>query len=206
MPEKELDAKMTEHILDLHRTGVAPVEPPIAPDLFRKYVSYAKNIKPVLTKEALERLKDFYLAMRSASEAEGTPIAITARQLESLVRAAEARARMALRKEVLAEDAETAIAIMKRSLEEVGIDVSSRKFDIDIIMTGKPKSVRDKLSVILGLISSMEKETGMVEKARLLERIQTEYDIGGSEAERLIGQMLKEGTLFSPRNGYLKKT
>ena len=206
VPEKELDTKMTEHILDLHRTGVAPVEPPIAPDLFRKYVSYAKNIKPVLTKEALERLKDFYLAMRSASEAEGTPIAITARQLESLVRAAEARARMALRKEVLAEDAETAIAIMKRSLEEVGIDVSSRKFDIDIIMTGKPKSVRDKLSVILGLISSMEKETGMVEKTRLLERLQTEYDIGSSEAERLIGQMLKEGTLFSPKNGYIKKT
>ena len=206
VPEKELDTKMTEHILDLHKTGMVPVEPPIAPDLLRKYVSYAKNMKPVLTKEALERLKDFYLAMRSASETEGTPIAITARQLESLVRVAEARARVALRKEVLAEDAETAIAIMKRSLEEVGIDVTSRKFDIDIIMTGKPKSLRDKLSVVLGLIVSMEKETGIVEKARLLERLQTEYDIGSSEAERLIGQMLKEGTLFSPRNGYLKKT
>jgi replicative DNA helicase Mcm len=206
VPEKELDTKMTEHILALHRTGVAPVEPPIAPDLFRKYISYAKNMKPILTKEALERLKDFYLVMRSASEAEGTPVAITARQLESLVRVAEARARLALRKEILAEDAETAVAIMKRSLEEVGIDVSSRKFDIDIIMTGKPKSMRDKLSVILGLISSMEKETGMVEKTRLLERLQVEFDIGGSEAERLIGQMLKEGTLFSPRNGYLKKT
>ncbi len=206
VPEKELDTKMTEHILDLHRTGVAPVEPPVASDLLRKYISYAKNIKPVLTKEALERLKDFYLVMRSASEVEGTPVAITARQLESLVRVAEAKARMALRKEVLAEDAEIAVAIMKRSLEEVGIDVSSRKFDIDIIMTGKPKSIRDKLSVILGLISSMEKETGMVEKTRLLERLQMEYDIGSSEAERLIGQMLKEGTLFSPRNGYLKKT
>jgi len=144
--------------------------------------------------------------MRSASETEGTPIAITARQLESLVRVAEARARVALRKEVLAEDAETAIAIMRRSLEEVGIDVSSRKIDIDIIMTGKPKSVRDKLSVVLGLISSMEKETGIVEKAKLMERLQTEYEIGSSEAERLIGQMLKEGTLFSPKNGYLKKT
>ena len=138
VPEKELDTKMTEHILDLHRTGVAPVEPPITSDLLRKYISYAQNMKPVLTKEALERLKDFYLVMRSASEAEGTPVAITARQLESLVRVAEAKARMALRKEVLAEDAETAVAIMKRSLEEVGIDVSSRKFDIDIIMTGKP--------------------------------------------------------------------
>ena len=206
VPEKEVDEKMTEHILDLHRTGVAPVEPPIEPDLFRKFISYAKNMKPILTKEALERLKDFYLAMRSASEVEGSPIAITARQLESLVRLAEARARVALRKEVLAEDAETAIAIMRRSLEEVGIDVSSRKIDIDIIMTGKPKSIRDKLSVILGLISSMEKETGMVEKTMLLERLQTEYDIGSSEAERLIGQMLKEGTLFSPKSGYVKKT
>ena len=206
VPEKELDTKMSEHILDLHKTGVAPVEPPIPPDLLRKYTSYAKNIKPVLTKEALERVKDFYLTMRSASETEGTPIAITARQLESLVRVAEARARTALRKEVLAEDAETAIAIMKRSLEEVGIDISSRKFDIDIIMTGKPKSLRDKLGVVLGTVVEMEKETGMVEKSALLEKLETEREITGPEAERLIGQLVKEGTLYSPREGYLKKT
>ncbi len=206
VPEKNLDAKMTEHILDLHRTGVSPVESPIEPDLFRKYVSYAKNIKPVLTKEALDLLKDFYLRMRSASETEGTPVAITARQLESLVRVAEARARAALRKEVTAEDAESSINIMRTSLEQVGIDISSHKFDIDIIMTGKPKSLRDKLSVILGLITSMEKETGMVDKERLLERLQAEYDILAGEAERLIGQMLKEGTLFAPRDGYIKKT
>jgi len=206
VPEKELDTKMTEHILDLHRTGVAPVEAPIPPDLFRKYISYAKNIKSVLTKEALERIKDFYLTMRSASETEGTPIAITARQLESLVRVAEARARVALRKEVLAEDAETAIAIMTRSLKEVGIDISSRKFDIDIIMTGKPKSLRDKLRIVLSTVFEMEKETGMVEKSALLEKLQAERDITSGEAERLIGQLVKEGTLYSPREGYLKKT
>jgi len=197
---------MTEHILDLHRTGRSPVEPPIEPDLFRKYVSYAKNIKPVLAKEAVQSLKGFYLLMRSVSETEGTPVAITARQLESLVRLAEARARAALRTEVTVEDAERATEMMKKSLEEVGIDISSHKFDIDIIMTGKPKSLRDKLSVILGLLSSMEKETGMVDKERLLERLQAEYDILSGEAERLIGQMLKEGTLFAPREGYLKKT
>ena len=168
---------MTEHILNLHRTGVALVEPPIESGLFRKYVSYAKNIKPVLTQEALDRLKDFYLLMRSASETEGTPVAITARQLESLVRIAEARARVALRDKVTLEDAERAIDIMTISLEQVGIDISSHQFDIDIIMTGKPKSLRDKLSMILGLITSMEKETGMVDKERLMERLKTEYDI-----------------------------
>lgn len=206
VPEKSKDSRMTEHILDLHRTGVSPVDPPIDADLFRKYVSYAKNIKPVLTKEALERLKDFYLIMRSASETEGTPVAITARQLESLVRIAEARARVGLREKVLVEDADQAIEIMKTSLEQVGIDVSSNKFDIDILMTGKPKSLRDKLSVLLGLISSMEKETGIVDKERLIERLQAEYDISAGEAERLIGQMLKEGTLFAPRDGFIKKT
>ncbi|KPV64382.1 MAG: Minichromosome maintenance protein MCM [Candidatus Bathyarchaeota archaeon BA2] len=206
VPEKELDTKMSEYILDIHRTGLAPVESPIPPDLFRKYISYAKNLKPVLTKEASERIKDFYLAMRSASETEGTPVAITARQLESLVRVAEARTRVALRKEVLAEDAETAIAIMKRSLEEVGIDISSSKFDIDLIMTGKPKSLRDKLSVVLGTVVEMEKETGMVEKSALLEKLETEREISSGEAERLIGQLVKEGTLYSPREGYLKKT
>jgi len=206
VPEKELDSKMSEHILTLHRTGAVPVEPPIPPDLLRKYVSYAKGFKPVLTDEALGRVRDFYLTMRSASETEGTPIAITARQLESLVRLAEARARIALRKEIVAEDAEAAIAIMKRSLEEVGIDVSSHKMDIDLIMTGKPKSLRDKLGVVLDAIVTLEKETGMVEKSALLEKLETEYEIVGAEAERLIGQLLKEGTIYSPREGYLKKT
>jgi len=206
VPEKVKDTQMTEHILNLHRTGVSPTEAPIEADLFRKYVSYAKNLKPILTQEALDRLRDFYLLMRSASETEGTPVAITARQLESLVRVAEARARVALRDEVTLEDAERAIDIMKISLEQVGIDISSHQFDIDIIMTGKPKSLRDKLSIILGLITTLEKETGMVDKGQLLERLQTEYGILSGDAERFIGQMLKEGTLFAPRDGFLKKT
>ena len=206
VPEKEHDARMTEHILTLHRRGGVLQEPSIPQDLLRKYISYAKIVTPVLTPDSVERLKEFYLAMRQASESEGTPIAITARQLESLVRIAEARARAALRTEILAEDAEAAIAIMRRSLEEVGIDVSSRKFDIDIIMTGKPKSLRDKLRAILSALAEMEKETGIVERSALLETLRTEFDISNEEAERLTAQLRREGTIFEPRRGYLKRT
>jgi len=206
VPNKESDSKMSAHILELHRKGSGPVEPPIPGELLRKYISYAKGIKPVLTQEALKRLNDFYLAMRSASEAEGSPVAITARQLESLVRTAEARARAALRKEVTAEDAEAAIAIMKRSLEEVGIDVSSYKIDIDIIMTGKSKSMRDRLQTILTALIEMEKETGMVERAALESELEQKNKIPRGEADRLIGQLLREGTIYEPREGYLKKT
>ncbi|MDH5459675.1 MAG: minichromosome maintenance protein MCM [Candidatus Bathyarchaeota archaeon] len=205
-PNKEADSKMSEHILEIHRRGSSPVEPPIPTELLRKYIGYAKGIKPVLTKEAIQRLKDFYMAMRSASETEGSPVAITARQLESLVRTAEARARLALRKKISTEDAEAAIALMNRSLEEVGIDVSSSKFDIDLIMTGKPKSLRDKLQTVLSTIMEMQRETGLVEKIALLNELETKYKISMGEAERLLGQLLREGTVFEPREGYLKKT
>jgi replicative DNA helicase Mcm len=205
VPNKETDAKMSEHILEIHRKGVTPVEPPISLDLLRKYISYSKGIKPILTLDATKRLNDFYLVMRSASEAEGSPVAITARQLEALVRISEARARASLRKEVTAEDAETAVIVMKRSLEEVGIDLSSGARDIDIIMTGKPKSVRDKLQTVIATLMSMEKETGIVERVALLDELDNKHKILRGEAERLIGQLLREGTVYEPREGYLKK-
>jgi replicative DNA helicase Mcm len=206
VPNKEADGKMSEHILEIHRRGTSPVEAPVPAELMRKYVSYAKAIKPVLSNDALKRLSSFYLAMRAASETEGSPVAITARQLESLVRLSEARARVALRKEVTAEDAEAAIAIMKRSLEEVGIDLSSYKMDIDLIMTGKPKSVRDKLHVILSVLIGMEKETGIVEKGALIEELESKHKIPRNETERMLGQLLREGTIYEPREGCLKKT
>jgi replicative DNA helicase Mcm len=206
IPNKEADGKMSEHILEIHRRGASPVEAQVPAELMRKYVSYAKSIKPVLSSDALKRLGDFYLAMRAASETEGSPVAITARQLESLVRVAEARARVALKKEVSAEDAEAAITIMKRSLEEVGIDISSYKMDIDLIMTGKPKSVRDKMQVVLSTLMAMERETGIVEKALLVSELESKYKVSRAESERILGQLLREGTIYEPREGCLKKT
>lgn len=63
--------------------------------------------KPVLirmSRSAAEILQNFYLRLRDRNtSADGTPI--TARQLESLVRLAEARARVDLRDEITDQDA-----------------------------------------------------------------------------------------------------
>ena len=74
------------------------------------------------------------------------------------------------------------------------------------IVTGKPKSLRDKLQVVLREIIDMEKETGMVEKRALLEKLEKDYDIRQVEAERLIGQLIRDGTIYEPREGFIKKT
>jgi replicative DNA helicase Mcm len=206
VPSKDSDAKMTRHILEIHRRGRSPVEASVDAELLRKYVSFAKTVKPELSEDAMKRLSDFYLAMRSASETEGSPVAITARQLESLVRIAEARARVALRSTVTAEDAEAAIIIMKRSLEEVGIDLSNYKVDIDLIMTGRPKSIRDRLGIVISTIMDMEKVTGIVERDALVNELETKHKIPKGEIERMISQLLREGTVYEPREGCLKKT
>ncbi|OQU78151.1 hypothetical protein SORBI_3009G166400 [Sorghum bicolor] len=79
---------------------------PLAAQLLRKYISYSReHVFPRMSKAAAAILKDFYLKLRNRStSADGTPI--TARQLESLVRLAEARARVDLRDEVTEEDAQ----------------------------------------------------------------------------------------------------
>ncbi|MBS7610601.1 minichromosome maintenance protein MCM [Candidatus Bathyarchaeota archaeon] len=205
-PSREYDSRLTEHILKLHSEGGGTVKTLIDPNFLRKYISYSKRIKPRIAQEAMEVIKDFYLKMRGVSEFAESPIAITARQLESIVRLAEARARIALREEVTADDAKRAIALMSKSLEQVGMDIATGKIDIDIIMTGKPKSLRDKLQAVIGVIVSLSKQIGMAEEETVYKVLEEEYGISRSEAANLIQQLRKDGTVYAPKDGFLKKT
>ncbi|EOY07748.1 Minichromosome maintenance 8 [Theobroma cacao] len=89
---------------------------PLPGPLLRKYIAYARTyVSPRMSKPAAEILQKFYLQLRDRSTSgDGTPI--TARQLESLVRLAEARARVELREEITTQDARDAVEIMKESL------------------------------------------------------------------------------------------
>jgi replicative DNA helicase Mcm len=204
-PELAIDTQMAEHILKLHKSQVSPTEVPLSPDMLRKYISYARRIKPILTDNAIKHIEEFYLEMRSKTDTTASPVAITPRQLEALIRIAEARAKVALHREVTVEDAQAVILLMKRSLSQVGIDVSSGKFDIDVLMTGKPKSLRDKLQAVLSLITAMDKVSGMANENDVYTRLEKDYGIDRTEASRLIGQLQKEGTIYSPRDGFLKR-
>ncbi|XP_050242875.1 probable DNA helicase MCM8 [Quercus robur] len=95
---------------------------PLPAQLLRKYIAYARTyVFPRMSKPAAEILQKFYLQLRDRStSADGTPI--TARQLESLVRLAEARARLDLREEITAQDAMDVVEIMKESLYDKYVD------------------------------------------------------------------------------------
>lgn len=95
---------------------------PLPAPLLRKYIAYARTfVFPRMTKPAAEIIQKFYLKLRDHNmSADGTPI--TARQLESLVRLAEARARLDLREEITAQDALEVVEIMRESLYDKYVD------------------------------------------------------------------------------------
>lgn len=73
-------------------------------------------------------------------------------------------------------------------------------------VTSQEKTLAEKLKITLQLITSIEKETGMTSREKLLGRLQAQYNILPGEADKLVYKLLREGALFSPREGYLKKT
>jgi replicative DNA helicase Mcm len=205
VPEAELDSRMSEHILALHKMKTTPEEAPLPPELLRKYISYAKGIEPALSDDAIKELREFYLRMRSISGSAESPVAITPRQLEALIRLAEARARSFLRDKVTVEDARAIIRLVTVSLQDVGIDTSTGKMDIDVIMTGIPKSLRDRMQILIGTVAEMEKETGFVEETALYEALK-EKGLDEEKAREAVSKLISQGVLYAPKPGQVKRT
>jgi len=205
VPEAELDSRMSEHILALHKMKTTPEEAPLPPELLRKYISYAKGIEPALSDDAIKELREFYLRMRSISGSAESPVAITPRQLEALIRLAEARARSFLRDKVSVEDARAIIRLVTVSLQDVGIDTSTGKMDIDVIMTGIPKSLRDRMQILIGTVAEMEKETGFVEETALYEALK-EKGLDEEKAREAVSKLISQGVLYAPKPGQVKRT
>jgi replicative DNA helicase Mcm len=207
-PEEAKDRSMTEHILKLHK-GIRDVKfSLIEPSLLKKYVYYArKNITPKLGDEASAKIEEFFLDMRSKGQEADSPVPITMRQLEAVIRLSEARAKLSLRNEVTKEDVEQVVRLVKSFLTSVGVDQTTGKLDIDTLMVGRPKSASDKLAQVFDLLMKMERENdgGPIKRDQFLERADVE-GLGRNFAERAIGTWLNDGVIYEPKPGFLKKT
>ncbi|MEM2885243.1 MAG: LAGLIDADG family homing endonuclease [Thermoproteota archaeon] len=204
VPDEEKDRRLADHILGYHRRGLGAGQDVIDQVKLRKYLSYCKKVKPKLTQEAADRLNDFFLEMRRLSLGGSAPMAITPRQLESLIRLSEARAKVFLRSEVLVEDAEAAIALMKKSLVQAGMDVETGQIDVDTLMTGKSKSTRDKMGKLLDLVAKLEASSGSANLDEL-EGLAEKEGIDRHDFGRLVSAMLREGLLYSPDEQSVKR-
>jgi replicative DNA helicase Mcm len=207
IPDRKKDDQIASHVLEEHKKSTN--EMIIPRELFRKYVAYAKQrIKPVLTDEASEEIKKFYIELRNkavSSESITRPIPISARQLEALIRMSQASAKIKLNDKVTKEDTKIAIEIMKSYLMQVGYDYEAKTFDIDKIQLGKTTSQRNRILVVNKTILELEGKLG---KMIPLEEIESELEgkMDKIEIEEAIVELKKKGDLYEPRRGYISRT
>ncbi|MCD6381199.1 MAG: hypothetical protein J7L50_02620 [Candidatus Odinarchaeota archaeon] len=204
-PDERRDSLMVDHILRLHKESLEGMEI-IDSNFLKKYVAYAKrNVHPRLSEEAMEEIKKFYMNLRSKSSSTSS-IAITARQLEALIRLSEASARMALRDVVTREDAKCAIRLMLSSLTQVAFDETTKSIDIDKIIIGKPRSQMEKIQRVYEIIIELEKERGGEEVpiTKVIE-VAEEEGLERTFSRKAIEHLLREGMVYEAKPGFIKK-
>jgi len=215
------DKKMATHILVEHKVasearaaGVASITmatenteimPAIDADLFRKYIAYArKTVFPVLTNEATDKIRDFYVEMRKLGK-EQNNFPITARQIEGIIRLAEASAKARLSNHVEMQDAERAIALVNFMLRSVFVDRETGRIDADVVLTGQAKSHVDKVRTILGVIQELEKKVDLVSVEDVVKDC-LGYGMEEHYARELLSELLRQGELYTPKHGFIRSS
>jgi replicative DNA helicase Mcm len=204
LPDRVKDEKIAMHVLKEHQKDTQ--ETLIDSTLLRKYVAYAKQkINPKLSSEAVDELKKFYVDLRNkpvSSESAMRPIPISARQLQALIRMAEASAKLRLSENVSREDAKQSIELMKYYLMQVGYDYESKTFDIDKISGKFSSSQRSKIFMVKEVITALESKMGKMIPHEELEK-ELEGKITKDELEEVIDRLVSSGEIFRPKKGYL---
>ncbi len=205
IPHEKRDRMLARHILSVHG-NVEKAKPVIEPQLLKKYISYARRyVRPQLTQEAVHLLEEFFVSMRRASGvSEEAPIAITARQLEALVRLSEAHAKMALKNKVTIEDAEEAVRLMYYSLQRAGIDVETGRIDIDTIMVGTPRSKQERMKAFIRFIDEIFEETDEIEYKELVRKA-IDKGFARDFTNEMLRKLKREGTIYEPKPGVIAK-
>ncbi|MBT4509294.1 MAG: minichromosome maintenance protein MCM [Thaumarchaeota archaeon] len=202
-PSKEKDTKIAQHIINLHTPKGIDQKSLIDSETLTKYLSYVKRIDPKLTKEAEEKILDYYMKMRTVEAEE--MITVTPRQLEGLIRMATARARLLLKTQVEEEDAERAIYLLQNMFESAGIDVNTGKVDLGVLQ-GRPRSEVSKIQLFMDIMKSLEGEHKTpVDEKQLIEELAKTEKFTEEEAKNFTRKMARDSSIYESKPGHYNR-
>ncbi|KAL0737136.1 hypothetical protein Bca4012_013346 [Brassica carinata] len=127
-PDEVTDYHIAHHIVRVHQKHEAALSPEFTTVQLKRYIAYAKTLKPKLSPEARKLLVESYVALRRGDTTPGTRVAyrMTVRQLEALIRLSEAIARSHLETLVKPSHVLLAVRLLKTSV------ISVESGDIDL--------------------------------------------------------------------------
>ncbi|PKA59065.1 Protein PROLIFERA [Apostasia shenzhenica] len=127
-PDESTDYHIAHHIVRVHQKHEEALTPTFTSAELKRYIAFAKSLKPQLSSEARKVLVESYVALRRGDTTPGSRVAyrMTVRQLEALIRLSEAIARSHLDTMVLPAHVRMAVRLLKTSV----ISVESSEIDL----------------------------------------------------------------------------
>lgn len=228
-PGEEQDENVADHVLQTNYAGqlntqtskvptldvseeeienqLNKISPEIDPELLQKYIAYSRlNCHPRLTDGARERIKEFYIEIRSVGVDEDQPVPVSARKLEGLVRLSEASARIRLSDTVEEHDANRVINLVRSCFNDIGIEPEQRGFDADVVDEGASKSDQDWSDMMKELVSDVEEEYGKGAPTEAVLEQASEVGMDKQKVERELDKLKQKGEVYEPSTDVLRTT
>ncbi|KAK1834779.1 MCM2/3/5 family-domain-containing protein [Podospora conica] len=151
--DERADQRLARHLLSMYledKPQSAQSDSDILPiEFLTSYISYARaHVHPTITPEAGRELVEAYVEMRKLGQdvrAAEKRITATTRQLESMIRLAEAHAKMRLSPLVTRDDVREAVRLIKTALKTAATD-SQGRIDMSLLTEGTSAAERKRKS------------------------------------------------------------
>lgn len=174
--DERMDAQLARHLTDLYLADVPRSSTEVLlVDLLSKYIQYARNqFRPQLTPDAKNELVRLYVEMRRMGDdvrASERRVTATTRQLELMIRLAEAHAKMRLSTVVEVGDVNEAVRLIRSAIKDYATDPVTGKIDMDLVQTGQLAALRrmaDELARAVGRLVETRDSVGVQEVVKLM--------------------------------------
>jgi DNA replication licensing factor MCM7 len=156
-PHIDTDTRLAAHVCQVHRTSRAPQSPTsldISPELFRQYISVARQHQPTVPHGLVDYIVGAYVSLRMNDLAHKDTTFTTPRTLLAVLRLAQALAKVRLSDEVSQADVDEAMRL---------IEVSRSSVDTHLDRAARHKVEGDPSTRIFALIRDLARATGAVD-------------------------------------------
>jgi len=202
----EEDRKKCDTIIRA-RTGKT-VQTDYAPEDITKYIIYVRSKISSMdppTEEASNLLKDRFLEIRTSNK-DGT-VPITFRQMDGMMRLAEACAKLRLSRIVEKQDAEVALTIVKHYMDTMCMDTSSHQYNADMVIGGETKNERKARIGLIGFVEdnldmlTENEENGWIDTKVLEKAFMDRMNVSQKEFDKALKEADYENLLKQKKGG-----
>uniref|UniRef100_A0A8D3BBX8 DNA replication licensing factor MCM4 n=1 Tax=Scophthalmus maximus TaxID=52904 RepID=A0A8D3BBX8_SCOMX len=159
--DEAYDRRLAHHLVSLYYQSKEQIEEEFLDmAVLKDYIAYARTyINPRLNEEASQALIEAYVDMRKIGSGRGM-VSAYPRQLESLIRLAEAHAKVRFSDKVETIDVEEAKRLHREALKQSATDPRTGFVDISILTTGMSATARKRKEEVAQALKKLIQDKG----------------------------------------------